>query len=82
MSQLQASPMRIAYSTAFLLVFGKVPGCPMVIGLICVLGGAPNAVLSPQNNLLLVANCACTSKPITASYFPFNNIIDKNTADL
>src|SRR5438105_15520153 len=38
------------------------------MALTCVLGSEPNSILSPQNNLLLVANCACTSKPITASY--------------
>ena len=54
----RAMPNLIAYSTAFRFVLGRVPGCPMVIGLIWVLGSAPKEAASPQNNLLCVANCA------------------------
>jgi hypothetical protein len=36
---------------ACLFIFGKVPGCASVIGLMWVLGAAPNEALSPQNQL-------------------------------
>ena len=68
MLQLQASPIFIAYSIAFRFILGNVPGCPKVIGLTWVLGSAPKAMLSPQNNLLCVSNWACTSNPTTISY--------------
>ena len=54
----QANPILMAYSTAFEFVLGSVPGCPNVIGLICVFGSAPKLVASPQKSLLFVANCA------------------------
>src|SRR5690349_12411694 len=53
---------------AFRFNLGSVPGCASDIGLTWVLGAAPNAVASPQNSLLFVSNCACTSNPITISY--------------
>ena len=56
---------------AFVFILGNVPGCASVMGLICVLGIALKAALSPQNNLLWVSSCACTSKPITAWYLSF-----------
>ena len=31
----------------------NVPGCPSVMGLICVLGSPPKAALSPQNNFTI-----------------------------
>jgi hypothetical protein len=34
-------------------------------------GLQPKAALSPQNNLLLVSNWACTSRPITTWYLSF-----------
>jgi hypothetical protein len=64
--------------TAFLLVLGRLPGCPIVIGLIWVLGAEPKVVASAQNSLLLVASCACTSNPITASYCLPSVISNKN----
>ncbi len=38
---------------------------PMHTGQVCVLGGAPNFVLHPQNILLSVSNCTWTSRPMT-----------------
>src|SRR4029079_19346454 len=69
MSQLKARPSRMAKSIAFLFITGKVPGCAKETALMFVFGALPKEVLSPQNNLLLVNNCVCTSRPITASYF-------------
>src|SRR5215210_4734225 len=75
MSQCSAIPSLSAYSITFLFIFGKVPGCAKDIGLILVFGKVPNSVLSPENNLLLVSSCVCTSRPITASYFSLLNIL-------
>ncbi len=77
MVQLQAIPIFMAFSTALVFVLGNVPGCPKVIGLTCVFGSAPKLIASPQNNLLSVDNCACISKPITASYFSKLAILQK-----
>ena len=54
----------MANSIAFLFIFGKVPGMSQCDRRLheC-WAHAPNAVLSPQNNLLCVSNCACTSRP-------------------
>ena len=78
MVQPQASPILMAYSTANLLVFGRLPGWPIVTGLMWVLGAAPKVVASAQNSLLVVASCACTSNPITASYCLLEVISNKN----
>ena len=48
---------------SFLVGFGNVPGCPKVIGLTCVFGSAPNAMLSPQNNLLFCGQLCVYLKP-------------------
>jgi len=45
-------------------ITGKVPGKPMHTGHVCVFGSAPNFVLHPQNSLLAVASCTCTSRPM------------------
>ena len=52
-------------STARRFITGSVPGMPMHTGQVCVLGGAPNFVLHPQNNLLSVSSCTWTSRPMT-----------------
>src|SRR4029077_3588678 len=75
MSQRQASPILTASRTASLLSTGSVPGYPSVTGLICVLGSAPKVVLSEQNNFVFVRSCACTSRPMTVSYFESDIII-------
>lgn len=53
---------------ALLFMRGRVPGWASVMGLICVFGWVLKAALSPQNNLLWVSSCVCTSRPITTSY--------------
>src|SRR5262245_38557907 len=66
--QPSASPVRIAKSTAALLVTGSAPGRPRQTGQTCVFGGAPKAVLQPQNIFEAVRRCAWISRPMTASY--------------
>jgi hypothetical protein len=39
-------------------ILGKVPGCPKIIGLVCVFGAAPKLVASPENNFEVVDNWA------------------------
>jgi hypothetical protein len=67
----------MACSIAILFILGSVPGWPSVMALTCVLGAAPNAFASPENNLLFVFNWACTSSPITASYFMEFSLFNK-----
>ncbi len=68
MRQPSASAARTASSTASPLRTGSAPGSPRHTGQTCVFGGAPNAVLQPQNALLRVRSWACTSRPMTGSY--------------
>ena len=67
MSQLRASPIRMADSTAVRLTTGSAPGSPRHVGQTCVLGSAPNAVGQPQNILVFVDSSTCTSRPRTGS---------------
>jgi hypothetical protein len=46
---------------------GKTPGNPMQTGQTFVFGEFPNFVEQLQNIFVSVFNCACTSKPMTAS---------------
>ena len=50
---------------------GRTPGIARSMLQACVLGRAPKLVLAPENNLLLVDNWTCTSRPITASQSNF-----------
>src|SRR5262245_27353296 len=60
----------IVASTAAWLITGRVPGIPRQTGQTWVFGGASKqAALQPQNILLCVRTWACTSSPITGSYF-------------
>src|SRR5262245_38493145 len=43
----------------------------MHTGQVCVFGSAPKRVLQPQNSLLAVESCTCTSKPIIVVYSSF-----------
>ena len=61
-------PARTASSMACRFGTGSAPGMPRHTGHTFVFGGAPNDVEHPQNILVRVASCACTSRPITASY--------------
>lgn len=71
MVQLQASPILVANTMAFLFTIGNVPGCAREIGLTNVLGSAPYTLLSAQKSLDAVASLAWISNPITASYVSF-----------
>src|SRR5437588_4359163 len=66
--QFSARAVRSTCSTAARFGTGRLPGSPRQTGQHWVFGGAPNAVLQPQNILLAVKSSACTSMPITASY--------------
>jgi hypothetical protein len=63
------TPILIAWEMASLFILGNVPGWPKVMALTWVLGEAPNEASSPAKSFVLVFNWACTSSPITASYF-------------
>src|SRR5262249_60591369 len=67
--QPSARPPFPASSTAFAFNTGSAPGIPRHTGQTLVFGGAPNPVGHPQKIFVAVANWACTSSPITASYF-------------
>src|SRR3989338_6127222 len=58
----------IPQSNAFALSTGSTPGKPRHTGQTCVFGGAPKTAEQPQNSFDAVANCTCTSNPITGSY--------------
>ena len=58
-----ASPARIASA----LGTGSAPGRPRQAGQTFVLGGSPKVVRQPQNILVRVRSCTCTSSPITVS---------------
>ena len=66
-SQLSASPIRIADSTAFSLTTGSAPGSARHTGQVCVFGSAPNVVGQPQNIFDAVLSSTCTSSPSTGS---------------
>src|SRR5881394_1564956 len=53
---------------ASLLKTGSTPGKAMSTAHAWVFGGAPYFVDAPENALLLLSNCACTSRPITHSH--------------
>src|SRR5690606_18207118 len=63
-----ARPNIVAKRKASALATGRVPGMAKSIAQAWVLGSAPKAVLAPENILLLVASCTCTSNPITVSH--------------
>jgi len=62
-----ARPNLIARSTAPLFSTGSTPGSARLTASACVFGSAPNAVEAPENILLLVESCVCTSSPMTIS---------------
>src|SRR3982751_6618689 len=62
MRQPNASPARIARSTAARFNTGSAPGRPRHTGQTCEFGGAPNAVLQPQKILDAVSSCAGISR--------------------
>jgi hypothetical protein len=65
--QFNASPIRMADSTATRLSTGSAPGNPRQVGQTWVLGGAPNTVAQPQNIFVAVDSSTCTSSPSTGS---------------
>src|SRR3990172_1150909 len=69
MLQFVASPVLIANSRAFLFRTGRTPGMPMHTWQVWEFGSEPNFVEQPQNILVSVSIWACTSSPMTASYF-------------
>src|SRR5215212_9865394 len=66
--QCSASPMRMAYSTAWRLITGRDPGRPRHTGQMLVLGSAPNRLAQPQNSLVAVCSSQWTSSPMTSSH--------------
>src|SRR6478735_12852510 len=68
MSQLSASPMRIADSTALALTTGIAPGRPRQVGQTWELGSPPKTAGQPQNILVLVLSSTWTSRPSAGSY--------------
>ena len=54
--------------TTSALSTGSVPGWPMHTGHTCELGTAPYADVQPQNALVRVPSCTCTSRPHTVSH--------------
>src|SRR5437868_8599874 len=60
--------MRMANSTARLLMTGSEPGSPRQTGQMLVLGSSPKALRQPQNNLVSVRSSQCTSRPMTISH--------------
>ena len=55
-------------STAALLITGSTPGMPRQISHTLEFGGSPSRpTAQPQNILLRVVGCTCTSIPITTS---------------
>ena len=62
-----ASAARIPNSTARRLITGRLPGMPWHTGQVWVFGAAPKVVAQPQNILVRVRRCACTSSPMTVS---------------
>src|SRR5271168_1748414 len=47
---------------------GSAPGNPRHTGHVFEFGASPKFVEQPQNAFVRVSSCACTSRPITASY--------------
>ena len=70
-----AIPNFTAHSITFSLLTGNVPGCPNVTTEVFEFGLAPYIFSSLEYALVFVFNCACTSKPITASYLSFETFI-------
>ena len=64
-SQFSATAVRSESSKARRFITGSVPGMPVQTGQVCVFGAAQKRVLQPQNSLLCVASCTCTSRPMT-----------------
>ena len=54
-------------SMARRLITGSEPGMPWQTGQVWVFGAAPKVARQPQNILVAVASCACTSRPMTVS---------------
>src|SRR3954462_11071569 len=67
--QPKALPALTAISTAAAFRAGSAPGRPRQTMQTCLLAGAPNCVEHPQKILVRVSSWACTSSPITGSYF-------------
>src|SRR5260370_41742690 len=68
MSQLSASVVLRQAWTAALLITGSVPGKPRQISQTLEFGGSPSFPMAhPQNILLMVVGCTCTSMPMTTS---------------
>src|SRR5689334_6022343 len=47
---------------------GSAPGRPRQTAQVWMFGGSPKLVTQPQNALVRVSSCACTSRPMTDSY--------------
>jgi len=66
-SQLSASPIRIADSIACAFTAGSAPGSPRHTGQVFVLGSPPGLLSQPQNILDAVCSSTWTSSPSTGS---------------
>ena len=68
-------PVFIACLMQYSLITGNIPGNAASTKLTWVFGSLPNLVGDVENNLDSYNTCACTSRPITTSYFfPFLSI--------
>src|SRR3954469_494507 len=67
-SQPSASPSLIVCSIARSFGTGSAPGCARHTGQVRVFSGAPYSSSQRQNIFVRVFRCACTSRPMTASY--------------
>ena len=67
-----SNPAIMVLRIASRLGTGSTPGYPMQTGQTLVFGSQPYWFGQPQNILLSVRTWACTSRPITASYFMFS----------
>src|SRR5262249_3619252 len=75
MVQFRPMPAFTAIATAARLRTGKAPGKPRHTGHVFMFGGSPNCVEQEQKSLEFVRSCAWHSRPITASYFGFIQVM-------
>ena len=73
--EFNASPTKIAISTAPLFKTGNTPGIPKVMGEVSVLGSCPNSAPSGAKILDFVFSWAWTSRPITTSYLSLKDAL-------
>jgi len=63
-----ASPSLVAMRAASRFITGNTPGSARSTAHAWVFGSAPYCAAAPENSLLLVSSCTCTSRPMTVSH--------------